>query len=457
MLIAMLLPPLRTQVIRLFLIIPIGCAFNLLFYALIQHSSFHPLDAAVYFDNRHSAHPQRNDAKSLKSLDNGPVSSIRPPLSRQVTKNQVEEDDFSGVYPRVFQKWSVQYRGSPVPCFRDTSNGQLLNVTYQDTTRARVGLLFQKTPKCASTTSAGVALRIARNLARRMGVGTQYCESRFTHGSQGSDAYWAMRFQKRDRQRSFLWTMIREPTSRYLSNYFYLCATHATSAKGKPAFGCENFQIYHGQQPDDFYLSYLSTRGFGTRSVIRMGSGQSRKKVVREANLVVSEYDFIGIVERYEESLVVLMLLLDLRMSDVLYFSSKARGGLVVGQRGAARNAPEVCKRIEPTVVDRDLQTYLQSRRWKDRIRSDSLLYRTANRSLDLTIDSLGKELVDANVARLRHAQRTVTERCEGQVVMPCNREGDAPLKGGTTDCVTRDWGCGFSCLDQVATELELW
>ena len=78
------------------------------------------------------------------------------------------------------------------------------------------GFLLQKEMKTGSSTVSGVAIRIALNMARRLGKTYNICKSRFDH----TYAY-KMDFAKRDKKKSFLWTIIREPNSRAASSFFH--------------------------------------------------------------------------------------------------------------------------------------------------------------------------------------------------------------------------------------------
>lgn len=286
-----------------------------------------------------------------------------------------------------------------------------------------------------------------------------------SHKLQGFDKY-ASRFRRRRKSngQSFLWTVVRDPTSRFLSNYQFRCVTHGgtrlddSDREGGASDPCASFQQYVNLEDPHFYLTWLSM----TESGFDMRLGRTRRKttnrrdekseLIAEINGVVNEYDFVGVVERYDESLVVLAMLLHLPLADILYFSSKGKGGLVVRQGKGT-----LCRKSKSFAMDEGTRRYIESPLFERRIESDSLLYRAMNTSLDLTIDKLGRGAVESNVLQFQQAQEMIAARCPGKVKMPCSEEGAPPLPPHETDCLTRDWGCGFDCLDEIATELDLW
>jgi hypothetical protein len=69
-----------------------------------------------------------------------------------------------------------------------------------------------------------------------------------------------------------------------------------------------------------------------------------------------------------------------------------------------------------------------------------SILYDAANKSLDLTIDALGRELFDQNLNRFIHALLVVEQTCLPKVVFPCDANG---TRHQETDCIQYDSGCG--------------
>jgi hypothetical protein len=60
----------------------------------------------------------------------------------------------------------------------------------------------------------------------------------------------------------------------------------------------------------------------------------------------MEDYDFIGMVERMDESLVIMKMLLQLDMNDILYLSAKHGGGymMTADTRGIAPiSCPALC------------------------------------------------------------------------------------------------------------------
>ena len=104
---------------------------------------------------------------------------------------------------------------------------------------------------------------------------------------------------------------------------------------------------------------------------------------------ILTEFNFIGVYERLHESLVVLSMILDVSVSDVLFdFLPKELSRCNSLQR--------------PNWVQPDLETYLNSTEWKQREEGDFLLCAAINKSLDLTIQKLGKENVKKRLDQCR-------------------------------------------------------
>ena len=394
---------------------------------------------------------------------------------------------------RVFSKWNGS---TTLPCFPPTDIGnnthnnnnnnnntqqhqqqlQFLHWTDKRNLKrpATDGLFFLKLLKTGSTTASSIHVRIAYNLARRRRRHRQWnnhtnattavttttttsstttsnneyyypiCATRHLHGWAGPRMY---HYGQRHAATSLLWTILREPTARYLSEFFHF---QVSRRAGTPVSRAIISYLRSGPHSDHHYLSWLSTRrsynGRGGR-----GRGRGRPYVI--AQQILQDYDFIGITERMDESAVALMMLLpqeQISMADILYLNSKTAGGYDDGAYG------NTCVKIRPVEISAELQAYLDSPEWKAYIAPEEALYRAVNQSLDRTIDALGRFEFERNLKRFRHAQRVVQETCAPVVKFPCSLTGElrAPEE---TDCLHGDVGCGFDCLDKVATELELW
>jgi hypothetical protein len=132
-----------------------------------------------------------------------------------------------------------------------------------------------------------------------------HCHTRY----YGHPAAHRLKYHARDRRRSFLWSVIREPTRRDVSEFFHFGVSRG--AKMDPSR--QAFQSYYDVTPlmHEYYLQFMSTH--------HPYRPQSEDYVETVAK-IMSDYDFIGITERMHESLVVLQLLLNLTTSDMVLF-----------------------------------------------------------------------------------------------------------------------------------------
>ena len=340
------------------------------------------------------------------------------------------------------------------------------------------GFLYYKPKKCASTTAVSIQMRIARNYYQQLygdrhdkadisrtnhssSVSTPLCDMSWMHGS-------AQRFRHRDRLRSLLWTLLREPTQRYISNFFFRDVSHQHRAPSDA-----NFVQHKTFAGPITYYEGMSTRPLPSSLqppalVYAKGVPQHLATTVQQVGQeIIDDYDFIGIVERFEESMVVFSMLFDLSLADILYLKSKVSG---------TRSLDTGVCLVQPFVSD-SMKAYFDSDEWQDYIQYDFALYNAANVSLDLTIKALGREKVEAQLERYRRAQALVQERCgrHGPIGWDasCNpnttavphakieRQASWNRTGRTDDeyqesCIYQDKGCGMTCLDKIATEMNL-
>ena len=349
--------------------------------------------------------------------------STRPHNHGPAIYFNLDGNTFGGVKARSFEPW----RGDAVPCLKPEPTWKQHNTQISPT---RDGFLFLKTFETGSSTALDVHLRIARNIAKRRKTGFEVCKARFDH------AWASSLYHSLDRSKSFLWTIVREPRERAISQLFHFqVSKEQQPSTDESLVACirNNTDMFR-----DDYVSSLSLNGFPRKS----------NDPVKIANKIVLQHDFIAITERMDESVVALSMVLKLPLADVLYLKSKGEGGRDDAGKGS------VCTYTQPGFVSDGMQAFFRSKEYQDMVRWDYLLYQAANKSLDLTIEALGRDKFARNLSRFRQAQEDATTRCLPITRFPGLEEGKLRNE---TDCLWKDSACGLDCLDQVSTELNLW
>ena len=337
------------------------------------------------------------------------------------------------------------------------------------------GLMLTKVHKAGSTTAAGVTLSIAYRVAQRrqqiLDEGTTttnvttptttrpMCRSHFYH-----DFAIYNHHSNRDLAKSFLWTTVRLPHTRAESAYYYyqsperynddkehlqflsLSRGHQLRLIRKRS---ERLVGYYGNLYEhgtsfaenvNVSLRYQgtmnATMGIPDTSIIETNPEHLALEHVRRE--VLDYYNFVAVTERWAESMAVLkMLLPGVQYSDLVVLRTKERGSFVPYGR--------LCKFI-PIVssLPNRIQAYLDGPFRETN--PDYLLYAAVNRSLDMTIDSLGRERVEEGVRQIQYLQSLAQEHCMNTTIQPCSRIGESQKP----DCYVRDFGCGNECIGNV-------
>jgi hypothetical protein len=296
---------------------------------------------------------------------------------------------------------------------------------------ATSGFLYMKLMKTGGSTAAGVTMRIAKRTAERGHEKFWICRGRWDHG-------WAFKMLKdRRREDSFTWTNLREPTKRAVSQFF-----HFQVSRENVSSSDESFKRYLKTGENSKVQRNLYLRVLSIKNVLVFDD--TAPSII---NAILSEYDFIGITERMDESVVALMMLLNLPMGDILYLDAKGHGGY---DDGVHRNT---CFFIQPSKVSPGMHSFFNGPYWNELTKWDRLLYEAANRSLDLTIHRLGKDKFNKNLLMFQYANEVARDRCLPQNVFPCTSTGQ---RNNNSSCLWSDSGCGYKCLDQVANDLSL-
>jgi hypothetical protein len=145
--------------------------------------------------------------------------------------------------------------------------------------------------------------------------------------------------------------------------------------------------------------------------------------------------------------MVVMKLLLneDLEYADFVILKSKESS-----TKGRPNFGKKTCHYIPIATTPPEVAEYLQTTYRKKN--PDYLLYAAVNRSLDLTIDLLGRGRVEKGVCQLQNMQALAQEECLSKAIFPCSANG-IWQPGYKEDCYEKDFGCGYRCADAVLDE----
>ena len=69
----------------------------------------------------------------------------------------------------------------------------------------------------------------------------------------------------------------------------------------------------------------------------------------------------------------------------------------------------------------------------------DYLLYKSVNKSLDLTIEHLGRSKFQKALAEFQHLKSIVNETCEKSSFFPCTNDGVLQLDVSSKNCYLDD------------------
>ena len=220
----------------------------------------------------------------------------------------------SAVTARVFEPWK-NATTQPLPCILEPIKSYMKEPKDKPSTK---GLLFVRIPKTGSSTVIGVAARIANSLGKALNNDTneqKACRLRMSHEWSNILKSTLGGLQARDKEQSFLFTIVRDPAKRALSSFFFF----QVGRRGVNA--TEENILDTLSHTSNYQLRYI--RPETPKELLSMDDTELGTVVQQTLN----EFNFIGILERLDESLVLLQFILDLKPSDILYQNAKQSGG----------------------------------------------------------------------------------------------------------------------------------
>jgi hypothetical protein len=328
--------------------------------------------------------------------------------------------------PRHNFSWCIP-ETKPTHAWRPTENGV-------------VGLIYIKTYKASSSTSEGISLSIAHNVARRIGSSKHPCihYNRHVFGDVGA-------LLERSHP-SLLWTMIRNPLERDLSMYYFFKVSRNNVTVTDSSI-ISTLRSYKSFQTN--YLLPWNSANAWTGSDIMVGDLKKRDQVLEWMHEhIMDNYDFIGVTERFDESLATMVLLWNLEPTDVIVLSAKQAGGYDdAGHNGRCS------KIVRPQPPSTALKEYWSQEHAHDN--ADFLLWDAVNLSLDRTIQKLGPHRVVEMVQEIRILRRMAEFDCQRKAYFPCSTRGKKQLKLAQQSCYVQDAGCGYECVDQTMAKFK--
>ena len=198
--------------------------------------------------------------------------------------------------------------GRKPPCIMEVGVDRPLNSKRQRRPTPQ-GILYIKPEKAASSTLAGVAARIAYKLfdltntsaiaaAENISV-KPICRVRLTHA-------WSRQspkpFTSRDRNNSFLFTFLRNPGKRSLSEFYYF-GVDGRNITGKEVEPTAAEALEYVQSPRHANSQFTKCWDVGMKPSLTAMVTENmtwQEKMALRVQIAVNELDYIGIVERME-------------------------------------------------------------------------------------------------------------------------------------------------------------
>ncbi|KAL7577563.1 hypothetical protein ACA910_015092 [Epithemia clementina (nom. ined.)] len=289
------------------------------------------------------------------------------------------------------------------------------------------------------------------------------------HRSMHGDAL-GLEYDKRDRSKSFLFSLLRHPTKRAISQFFHFDVSFYTVQPTDAAFleFLRRPYLEHNYLYDLMVTNYTKNLSAVTRAFLRrhdfsnetelkkamewskpLTRAYNRRMKIGKTHLtkvvqdILDGYDFIAITERMDESLVAMQMLLNLTTKDILYTRARSSASF---SNGPKKNP---CIYIQPSFLTPTIKDYLESPEWQHMIRGDLLLYKAANASLDRTIEALGKDKFQQNFRAFQAGMKLAENHCKGRVQSTCSEGGDyIPPENRT--CYIWGEACDHECLNDL-------
>mmetsp|Transcript_10951 Transcript_10951/g.19687 ORF Transcript_10951/g.19687 Transcript_10951/m.19687 type:complete len:410 (+) Transcript_10951:42-1271(+) len=219
---------------------------------------------------------------------------------------------------------------------------------------------------------------------------------------------------------TFLWTMIRDPVDRAFSLFYYMAEKQHICSPYDCTFYNKKRQLQQYVEDDGPYAG---------RSEANLQFRFLRSSVADTVDDVIQKYGLIAVMDRFDESVVVLAATLKIPLSDVFYVASKVSSQKYVDPEDNTTHSSHPKFSEEPE----DVQKYVNES-FKPSQQLDYELLQKANDLLDAKIADMKLEPA---IQKFQDVLEFVQSKC-GECVEP-------------NSGYYKDQGCRYKCLDQYA------
>ena len=299
---------------------------------------------------------------------------------------------------------------------------------------ARTNLVLCKIPKVGGTTMAGVGRRVGEKyglsgtrdeewITREPGVW-------MNHMKMGKEGL-AEKIKKL-RMDAFVFTVVREPVARVISNFQFTFMDPKHSEKrvrmcvewNSKKISCKLPLPTTKKEIEDRLLLFVEEANINEERDYCLPA-EGKKWSVHQ---VMDNLDFVGVTERFDESLIVIKEIFNLDYSDILYLSAKVveYDWLGTDKENSGENilSPRVQAKVEQMMEDSD----------------DHKLWRIANERLDV---------LESEIPDFKNKLETFT-KYKAAAQKRCKVHVD---DGNLSQCLYHDHGCGEVCLNEFARD----
>ena len=305
----------------------------------------------------------------------------------------------------------------PFPCIRTSKSNNDEDAT---------GFQYIKVYKTASSTVA----HIVKYIANKRGSCTEHSNHAAAH------EFPSLSTRKTNDPKSFLFTFVREPTKRGISDFFFTRVSQMGREVNVTNFkeGCCRPKLKLNGLAG-FQLAYISTEERMPQSTFWNSTDptmiQHPNLLKDRVNNVFHSYDFIGVSDRLNESLVALSFILHLKLTEIIHVNYRTSGSFM----------PEgkTCIKLAKSVLTPDIEKYLETDEWKAITAGDKLLFNTANEALDNTIDNvIGRNKFKQRLEQYDSLMSLIKE-CDVICASACSSNGEYTEPTSCLPCMNEE------------------